>query len=388
MIKPIIIIGGGLAGYLTAKEIRKHDPQTPLFIVTNDAGSFYSKPQLSTALQYQKTAETLIVSQAETMAQELNATIYTHSKVTKILPDETAVVLDDGSKLHYGKLILACGSIPKRAPLSGDAANHVISVNHLDHYADFRKCLKPNMHVAVLGSGLVGCEFANDLIQAGFRVTIISPDEYPLQRFVPQAVGQVLRDALQHAGVQWYLGHLAVSVNHKNDAYALKLNDGQELEADLILSAVGLAPNIELAQQINLEVDNGIVVNHHMQTSVPDIYALGDCAVMGGHWRPFVAPIRHGAHLIAKKLNEEEADPTLPVMPVVVKTSLLPLVFVDRGHYQGHWHVSGAVPDLKAFFIDTEHKLRGFVLSGAAIRERQQLVKQIDHELSDISLPQ
>ena len=162
--QPIIIIGSGLAGYTLAKEFRKLAPEVPLHIITQDDGAFYSKPMLSNALAKGKTAATLATSSAEQMAAQLHATVWSHTPVTAV--DTVAhTVIARGETLVYDKLVLAIGAEPIRPPLSGDATM-VHSVNNLTDYARFRERIEHASRIAVIGPGLIGCEFANDLIQA------------------------------------------------------------------------------------------------------------------------------------------------------------------------------------------------------------------------------
>src|SRR5690606_13888306 len=164
---PIVILGSGLAGYTVAREFRKLDAATPLVIVTRDDGAVYSKPMLSNALAGGRSAAALSTADAAAAAGQLNATVMARREVAAIDVAGHALAFADGERLDYAKLVLALGADPIRVPLEGDAADAVMQVNDLDDYSRFRDAIEPATHVTILGAGLIGCEFANDLVATG-----------------------------------------------------------------------------------------------------------------------------------------------------------------------------------------------------------------------------
>ena len=190
---PVVVVGSGLAGYGVARELRRLDKATPLVIVSRDHAGFYSKPMLSNALAGKKTAATLVMKSAEKMAAELGATVRTHSTVQRIDRAAKTIELADGEALAYRDLVLALGADPIRLALEGDAADTVLSVNDLDDYARFAERLEGATRVAVLGAGLIGCEFANDLLSRGIEPVVIDLADRPLSRLLPDAAGARLR---------------------------------------------------------------------------------------------------------------------------------------------------------------------------------------------------
>ena len=190
---PIIIVGTGLAGYQLAREFRRVDTATPLLLVSADAGNFYSKPLLSTALTSGKTSATLTTATPEAMAQQLAATILPNTTVTGIDAANKTITLD-GKEIAYSKLVMACGADVIKAKLEGDGAADVMSVNHLYHYALFQELIKNKKNITILGAGLIGCEFANDLSNAGYEVHVIAPAVAPLDLLIPHSIGKLLQD--------------------------------------------------------------------------------------------------------------------------------------------------------------------------------------------------
>lgn len=373
----LVIIGCGLGGYMLAKEWRKLDTNTPLAMITMDDGGFYSKPLLSTALTQQKTPEQLVITTAENMAQELNAKIYVDATVTAIDLKTNTITMGQQS-LIFSQLVLACGAQVIAPKLTGDAVADLIAVNTLSDYRGFRQWLENKKQIVILGSGLVGCEFANDLANAGYAVTIVSPDPHPLAAWIPAPIAQVLQQALGQCGISWRLGHAAVAINHRDQKIAVSLADGQEILADGVLSAIGLRPRIDLAKNAGVAVDRGITVDRRLQTNSPHVFALGDCAQVDGLVQMYVAPLLQSARVLAKILAGGAETINFPVMPVVLKTPALPLVFVPPlSDIAGTWSIVGEGHHLQALFHDRGGRLHGFVLAGDKVRDKMPLAKQL-----------
>lgn len=377
MQKPIIIIGTGLAGYQLAREWRRLDTTTPLMLITADEGRFYSKPLLSTALTSGKNTDTLTTATAETMATQLNATIRTQTTVTRLDPNSHCVYVGDEA-IEYSKLVLACGADVMRPSLEGDGASEVLSINHLYHYSTFQDLIKHKKKITILGAGLIGCEFANDLTNVGYAVDIIAPAKSPLDLLIPPAVGQLLEAALEKQGVTWHLQCVANVIKKAQDGYLIELSNGQHFMTDFVLSAIGLVPHTALAQSARLKTERGIAVNRYLETSAPNIYALGDCAEVEGHVLPFITPLLNASRALAKTLAGERTAVDYPAMPVMVKTPVHPLAICPppKG-LDGEWKIESTAEAVRALFYDTSHQLRGFVLTNDAVKERMALAKQL-----------
>jgi len=372
--EPLVIVGTGLAGYTLARAFRKLDAATPLYLVTGDDGSFYSKPMLSNALAKGKSPAQLAQADAEKMARDLDATVWTGTRVEAV--DAAAQTLRTSrGPLAYGRLVLAVGAQPIRPPLAGDGAEAVLSVNSLEDYGRFHAALEGVERVAVLGPGLIGCEFANDLALSGRKVTIIGPDARPLGRLLPEEAGAALQAALGNLGIQWHLGTTAERVERADNGYTIFLADGATVAADLVVSAVGLRPDVRLAEAAGVAVNRGIVVDGALRTSDPHIYALGDCAEVEGQVLPFVMPLMEQAKVLAAVLAGQPARLSYPVMPVVVKTPAHPVVVVPPAPgANGTWQVEVREDGTHAEFRDGE-RLHGFALTGAAVSAKQVLVQ-------------
>jgi rubredoxin-NAD+ reductase len=374
---PLTIIGTGLAGYTVARELRKLDPNCSLRLITVDDGHFYSKPMLSNAFSQHKTSEMLITTPVEQMAEQLQAEILIHTFVTQLEPQWHRLKVNEKS-LDYSQLVLACGAKPILTPCTG-ATEKILFINSLSEYRYLRTALQTAKHVTIIGSGLIGCEFANDLQDGGFSVTVVSKAAYPLNRLVPTPVGQLLQQVLQERGVTWLFGKTIKHITQiASERYQLILSDNQMMETDIVISAIGLRPRVELAAAAGLTVKEGIVVNRYLQTNVPDVYALGDCAQIEGLVLLYVMPLMNAARALAKTLVGQTTAVNYPAMPVVVKTPACPIVVSPPPNtVKGQWHIETQGQDIRGLFYTTTQQLAGFVLTGKLITEKMTWLKQL-----------
>jgi rubredoxin---NAD+ reductase len=380
LVNPVVIVGSGLAGYAVAKELRRLDQAQPIVVLTRDDGSWYSKPMLSNALAAGKTADALASSTAAQMSKQLGIEVRTQLEVTRVLPESRELRTAAGA-LCYSSLVLAVGADPVPLEICGALAN-CYAVNDLADYARLRRALESARRVAILGGGLIGCEFANDLVAAGYAATVIEPGEWPLSRLVPEAVGRVLQEALAGAGVDWRLGRVARRAEVAASGTRLHLSDGEIVEADIVLSAVGLRPRTELARATGVDVERGIVTDRFLETSEARIYALGDCAQVNGRHLPYVLPLIQCARALAKTLAGERTAVSYPAMPVIVKTPALPVtVAAPEADVRGMWHIEGEGRDVAARYMDMHGELAGFALTGVANGRKAALVRELNENL-------
>lgn len=375
--QPVVIIGSGLAGYTVAREFRKLDTETPVMILSEDHGGFYSKPMLSNAFAQKKSADSLLMKDAAKMAAEIKVEVRANSKVTAINPQLKQLTLNT-EVLHYSKLVLALGADPIRLPLQGDGADAVLSVNDLDDYRRFREAIEGKKNIVILGAGLIGCEFANDLVFAGYRVHVIDLAPQLLGRLLPPESAAFIQRKLEGEGVAFHLGTTTQRVDRSGEQFNLTLANGESIVADVVLSAVGLRPRTALAASAGIKTNRGIVVNGLLQTNFEDIYALGDCAEVEGRVLPFVMPIMHAARALAPILAGNPISVHYPAMPVAVKTPCCPtVVSPPEPGAQGEWRVEGGVDGIKAVFHHTNGQLLGFALMGTAVSEKAALAQQL-----------
>lgn len=374
----IVVVGSGLAGYTVVRELRKLDAAVPVTLLSADHGGFYSKPMLSNALATGKTPDSILNAGTAQMSGQLGVAVQPYTCVSAIDVAASRVSLEDGGQLAYDQLVLALGADPIRLPIPGEGVDEILSVNNLDDYRKFRETLEGKRHIAILGAGLIGCEFANDLAAKGYQVSVFDLSPQPLGRLLPVEAGQFFQDKLAAAGVNFLLGTTVERISRENGRYQLFYKGGGVVEADMVLSAVGLKPRIGLAAAAGIQVNRGIAVNRYLQTSAQNIYALGDCAEVEGKVLPFVLPITHAGRALAATIT---GNPTLlryPAMPVMVKTPACPAVVSPPDPAaKGEWKVESVENGMKAQYYDEDGNLHGFALLGAATGERNTLASRL-----------
>jgi rubredoxin-NAD+ reductase len=371
----ILIIGSGLAGYGLLREFRKRDADTPVTLITADAGEVYAKPNLSNALSQGRKPEQLASETAEQAAAKFNARILTGARVTTIDRVRKCVTTDQG-EIEYGRLVLALGADPISHGLTGSGLDKVHSVNDLADYTRFRMALNAGKRVAILGGGLIGCEFANDLANGGYQVSVVHRGAWPLERLIPEPVGRAVANGLQGLGVDWYFECSATRVEADGEGVAVILDDGRQIAVDTVLSAIGLRPRTALAQSAGVSVQRGIVVDRQLRSSDPDIFAIGDCAEVDGLVLSFVQPLLAQARTLAAVLAGDDVRVSYPAMPVVVKTPACPLVVAPPPQgAEGEWQLENAETGLVARYFSVPDQLLGFALTGGATGQRMQHAK-------------
>ena len=374
---PLVIIGTGLAGYNLAREWRKLDAQSPLLLITADDGRSYSKPMLSTGFSKDKDADGLAMAEPGAMAEQLKARILTHTRVTGIDPGHKRIWIGE-EQVEYRDLVLAWGAETIRVPVQGDALDAIFPINDLEDYARFRAAAAGKRRVLLLGAGLIGCEFANDLSAGGYQIDVVAPCEQVMPGLLHPAAAAAVQAGLEGLGVRFHLGPVLNRLERAGESLEAHLSDGQAIPCDLVVSAVGLRPRIDLAAESGLEVNRGVVVNRELRTSHANIYALGDCAEVDGLNLLYVMPLMSCARALAQTLAGKPTAVSYGPMPVTVKTPVCPLVVSPppRGS-DGQWLVEGSGADLKVLCRDTAGRLLGYALTGAAVSEKLSLNKEL-----------
>lgn len=377
MTSPVVIIGTGLAGYNLAREFRKLDVQTPLLLITADDGRSYSKPMLSTGFAKQKDADGLCMAEPGAMAEQLNAEIRTHTRISGIDPGHKRLWIGEEA-VEYRDLVLAWGAQTVQVPIEGDGGEQVFPINDLEDYARFRAAAVGKQRVLILGAGLIGCEFANDMSQGGFQVDVVAPCEQIMPTLLHPAAATAVQAGLEGLGVRFHLGPVLTRLQQLAQGLEAHLSDGSVIACDLVVSAIGLRPRTDLAAAAGLQTNRGICVDRQLRTSHANIFALGDCAEVDGINLLYVMPLMSCARALAQTLAGKPTTVAYGPMPITVKTPACPLVVSPppQGH-EGTWQVDGQGSDLKVLCLDADGKLLGYALTGAAVMEKLALNRQL-----------
>lgn len=374
---PVVIVGTGLAGYNLAREFRKLDGETPLLLITADDGRSYSKPMLSTGFGKNKDADGLSMAEPGAMAEQLKAEIRTHTRISGIDPGHKRLWIGEEA-VSYRDLILAWGAETVRVPIEGDGGDLVFPINDLEDYARFRAAAADKRRVLLLGAGLIGCEFANDLILGGYEVQLVAPCEQVMPTLLHPSAAAAVQTGLESLGARFHLGPVLTRLQKVADGLEAHLSDGQVIPCDVVVSAIGLRPRIDLAAAAGIQTNRGVVVDRHLQTSHANIYALGDCAEVDGLNLLYVMPLMSCARALAQTLAGNATAVSYGPMPITVKTPVCPLVVSPppRGR-EGVWTVEGQGADIKALCHSADGQLLGYALTGAAVMEKLALNKQL-----------
>ena len=377
MTSPVVIIGTGLAGYNLAREFRKLDAQTPLLLITADDGRSYSKPMLSMGFAKQKDADCLCMAEPGAMAEQLNAEVRTHTRISGIDPGHKRLWIGEEA-VEYRDLVLAWGAQTVQVPIEGDGSHLVFPINDLEDYARFRTAAVGKQRVLILGACLIGCEFANDMSLGGFQVDVVAPCEQIMPTLLHPAAAAAVQGGLEGLGVRFHLGPVLTRLHQVDHGLEAHLSDGSVIACDLVVSAIGLRPRIDLAAAAGLQTHRGVSVDRELRTSHANIFALGDCAEVDGINLLYVMPLMSCARALAQTLAGKPTAVAYGPMPITVKTPACPLVVSPPplGH-DGTWQVEGQGSDLKVLCHGADGELLGYALTGTAVMDKLALNRQL-----------
>ncbi len=276
--KRYFLLGGGVAALSAAKAIRKTDPHGAIFLLTNEDALPYSRIMLTKQLLGTATAADLALqSPAWYDAPGRDITVLTGRTVSAIDTARKTITLADGLVFSYDKLIYALGARCFIPPFAGSDRRNVIAVRTAADAQRVRDLARTAKSAVVIGGGVLGLEAAWALHQGGLAVSVVEFDQRVMARQVDEAASARIAQAMADCGVQLYTSASTARV----DDEGLHLTDGHILPADLVIVSAGVRANAEIAEAAGILVDRKVVVNPRMETSAPDVYAAGDCAVCG-----------------------------------------------------------------------------------------------------------
>src|SRR5512138_1709894 len=265
-----LIIGGGLAGDGATQGIRELDADGSIGMISTEPDPPYMRPNLSKGLWKGRPVEKIW-----RQTKERGTEIYLNCKVTKLDPKKKLVRDDQGDEYTYDKLLLATGGTPNHLPF-GDG--NIIYYRYFQDYQHLRSLTEQGDRFVVIGGGFIGSELAAALTMVGKKVTMIFPEDAISKNIFPSDLSHFLNDYYREKGVEVLIGETAASVQKNGDHMMVHTGSGRELEADGVVAGIGIHPNVDLAKEAGLKVENGIHVNERLETSAPDIYAAGDVA--------------------------------------------------------------------------------------------------------------
>jgi NADPH-dependent 2,4-dienoyl-CoA reductase/sulfur reductase-like enzyme len=273
-----LLIGGGLASSQAAKQIRKADPQSPITLVGDEPYVPYDRPPLSKEfLRGEKPREALFFDTEQHLRDQGVDLILGVAVQQLDLSDKTAI-LAKGEPMTFEKALIATGGRPVRLKLRGSDLPGVYYLRTLDDSAAIHAEASPGKRAVFIGAGFIGMEVAASLTQQGVQATVIEAQPHIWARFADATLAGFFQGYCADKGVTFYTNEMAVEIKGTTRPSAVVTRSGREIPCDFVCIGVGIVPNVELAQQAGLKVDNGIVVNEYLQASHPDVYAAGDVA--------------------------------------------------------------------------------------------------------------
>ncbi len=300
----LVLIGNGMAGVRTLEEILKLDPERyNITVFGEEPYGNYNRMMLSPVLASEKTIAEIMLNDEQWYVDN-NITLHKGKKIDAIDRAKQIVTASDGTQAHYDRLILATGSMPFMLPLPGADKEGVIAFRDIKDVDTMLDATKSYPKAVVIGGGLLGLEAAYGLMKQGMEVTVVHLGATLMDRQLDTNASQLLQKSLEERGMKFLMQHSSAEILGDKRVSGLKFNDGTEAEADLLVMAVGIKPNIALAQSCGLHCERGIVVNDTMQTYDPKIYAMGECVQHRGIAYGLVAPLFEQAKVAANHLVE------------------------------------------------------------------------------------
>ncbi|MBQ4900458.1 nitrite reductase large subunit NirB [Paenibacillus sp. Marseille-P2973] len=300
--KRLVLVGNGMAGVRTIEHVLKLAPDTyDVTVFGAEPYPNYNRIMLSSVLAGGSNMKDIVINDWD-WYKENGIRLYTGDAVTRIDTGNKKVISKAGVEAGYDELILATGSNPFILPIPGADKEGVIGFRDIQDCNRMMEASKKYKKAAVIGGGLLGLEAARGLLHLGMDVTVIHIHSYLMERQLDEPAAKMLQLELEAQGMKFIMQKQTAGVRGDRRAEGLDFADGSSLLADLVVMAVGIKPNVALAKASGLKVERGIVVDDYLETSMPGIYAVGECAEHRGIAYGLVAPLYEQGQVLAKRL--------------------------------------------------------------------------------------
>lgn len=304
----LVMIGNGMAGLRTIEEIlERSDSQFDITIIGKEPYPNYNRIMLSNILQKKMTVEETIMNPYE-WYEENNIQLIVNDPVETVDRSAQTVTTSKGVEVNYDICIFATGSSAFVLPIPGSDLPSVIGWRTIEDTERMIEIAKTKKKAVVIGGGLLGLECARGLMDQGMEVTVLHLAEWLMEMQLDRKAGGMLKADLERQGMNIELQANSKEIIGKDDVEAIKLADGRIIETDLVVMAVGIRPFTQVARDAGLEVNRGIVVNDYLQTSDPNIYAVGECSEHDGKVYGLVAPLYEQGKVLADYLTGKETE--------------------------------------------------------------------------------
>jgi 3-phenylpropionate/trans-cinnamate dioxygenase ferredoxin reductase component len=276
--KTFLIVGASLAGAKAAETLRAEGFDGRIVLVGAEHDRPYERPPLSKEYLRGEAGREKVYVHDEGFYAEQDIELRLGRTAVSLNASADEVALDDGERLRYDRLLLATGAEPRRLPLPGAELDGVVYLRTVEDSDALRERLDRGGHVVVVGAGWIGAEVAASARQRGLDVTVLDPLSVPLERVLGTEMGAVYRDVHADQGVKLLMGTGVEGFEGGEAVQRVRTSDGRTLDCDFVVVGVGVQPRSQLAAQAGLAVGDGILVDEHLQTSAPGVFAAGDVA--------------------------------------------------------------------------------------------------------------
>ena len=298
----LVVIGNGMAGIRTVEELLKLVPSAyDITVIGEEPYGNYNRIMLSPVLAGEKTIDDIMLNDEQWYVDN-QVTLFKGHKVINIDRVKKRVVTDDDTIAEYDRLLIATGSSPFIIPVPGNDLDGVVAFRDISDVDKMLDVSGKHKHAVVIGGGLLGLEAANGLMQQGMSVTVVHIMDTLMERQLDVPAANMLRNSLEERGLNFLMGAQTEAIIGKDRVEKVRFKDGTEIYADLVVMAVGIRPNIDLAKSAKIHCERGIVVNDTMQTFDPAVYSVGECVQHRGLTYGLVAPLFEMAKVCANHL--------------------------------------------------------------------------------------
>ena len=303
MKRKLVMIGNGMAGVRCMEEILKRNREAfDITIVGDEPYPNYNRIMLSHVLQGKTEIKDININDWK-WYEDNDITLFTGEKVTEIDPEEKEIKTDKGSAISYDELIIATGSSAFILPVNGNELEGVIGFRTIQDTEFMIETADRYQKAVVIGGGLLGLEAARGLMDRGMEVEVVHLMPSLMEQQLDAPAAKMLKKDLEAQGMKFLMEKQTTEIYGNERVEGIKFSDGTSVECDLVVMAVGIRPNIQLAKHAGLDVNRGIIVDDHMQTSIPSIYAVGECAEHNGITYGLVAPLYEQGTALAAYLT-------------------------------------------------------------------------------------
>jgi nitrite reductase (NADH) large subunit len=276
-----VIIGNGVAGTTAAENIRKNDKDGPITMVTEEDLPFYYRVRLNEYISGDVTEQDLIAKK-DKWYREQNIELKTGTRITGADSKEKNIITENNQRLSYDCLLVATGSHSFIPPISGSEKKGVFAIRSMQDVRNISDWVKDIEEVVLIGGGLLGLEAGNALRKLGKEVMVVEFFPRLLPRQLDQDGAKRLQSIMEGMGFSFRLGAKTEEITGGDQVKGVQLEGGEELSAEMVIISAGVRPNLEMAESLGLDQDKGIIVDEHLKTNKPDIYAAGDVAAFKG----------------------------------------------------------------------------------------------------------